>query len=107
MSRRIPEACNARCGQALETSGCGSGNLGSGIRLGIGSTAVEGSRVTDPVSTDAARAILNDLIRQRQWMQGTDCDRTLLEANKLAIVFWQQELRRAIDAKHGRERAAS
>ena len=68
---------------------------------------MEGTRVTDPVSTDAARAILNDLIRQRQQMQGTDCDRNLLEANKLAIVFWQQELRRAIDAKHGRERAAS
>jgi hypothetical protein len=68
---------------------------------------VEGSRVTDPVSTDAARAILNDLIRQRQRMQGTDCERSLLEANRLAIVFWQQELRRAIDAKHGRERAAS
>jgi hypothetical protein len=68
---------------------------------------VEGSRVTDPVSTDAARAILNDLIRQRQRMQGTDCDRGLLEANKLAIVFWQQELRRAIEAKHGRARAAS
>lgn len=63
--------------------------------------------MTDPVSTDAARAILNDLIRQRQRMQGTDCDRGLLEANKLAIVFWQQELRRAIDAKHARARAAS
>jgi hypothetical protein len=68
---------------------------------------VEGSRVTDPVSTDAARAILNDLIRQRQRMQGTDCDRELLEANRLAIVFWQQELRRAIEAQHGRQRAAS
>jgi hypothetical protein len=107
MSRRIPEAWHACCGQALETSGCGSGNLSGGIRLGIGSTVVEGSRVTDPVSTDAARAILNDLIRQRQRMQGTDCDRSLLEANRLAIVFWQQELRRAIEAKHGRARAAS
>jgi hypothetical protein len=68
---------------------------------------VEGSSVTDPVSTDAARAILNDLIRQRQQMQGADCDRSPLEANRLAIVFWQQELRRAIEAKHGRERAAS
>jgi hypothetical protein len=68
---------------------------------------VESSQVTDPVSTDAARAILNDLIRQRQQLQGTDCDRGLLEANRLAILFWQQELRRAIAAKHGKERAAS
>jgi len=68
---------------------------------------MEGSQVTDPLSTEAARAILNDLIRQRQRMQGTDCDRSLFEANRLAIVFWQQELRRAIDAKHDRERAAS
>jgi len=68
---------------------------------------VEGSRVTDPVSTDAARTILSDLIRQRQRMQGTDCDKDLLEANRLAIVFWQQELRRAIKATQGRARAAS
>jgi hypothetical protein len=68
---------------------------------------MEGAQVTDPVSTDTARAILNDLIRQRQQMQGTECDRSLLEANRLAIVFWQQELRRAIEAKHDRERAAS
>ena len=63
--------------------------------------------MTDPVSTDAARTILSDLIRQRQRMQGTDCDKDLLEANRLAIVFWQQELRRAIKATHGRARAAS
>jgi len=63
--------------------------------------------VTDPVSTDTARTILSDLIRQRQRMQGTDCDRSLLEANRLAIVFWQQELRRAIEAQHSRSRAAS
>ena len=68
---------------------------------------MEGSRVTDPVSTDAARTILSDLIRQRQRMQGTDCDKDLLEANRLAIVFWQQELRRAIKATQGRARAAS
>jgi polyhydroxyalkanoate synthesis regulator phasin len=68
---------------------------------------LEGPPVTEGVSTETARAILNDLIRQRKRMQGTDAERNLLEANRLAIVFWQQELRRAIKAQQNDERAAS
>lgn len=58
-------------------------------------------------SVAAARSILNDLIRQRHRMQATDPDRGLLEANRLAIVYWQQQLLRAIEAEHDRARAVA
>lgn len=51
-------------------------------------------------STDA-RTILNDLIRQRQRMRDTEPNPSLLEANRLAIVYWQWQLTRALDAERG------
>jgi hypothetical protein len=62
---------------------------------------VEGPAVTGDgaVSADAARSILNDLIRQRQRMRETEPNSSLLEANRLAIVYWQWQLTRALDAR--------
>lgn len=51
------------------------------------------------VSADAARSILNDLIRQRQRMRDTEPNPSLLEANRLAIVYWQWQLTRALEAQ--------
>lgn len=53
------------------------------------------------VSSADARAILNDLIRQRQRMRDTEPNPSLLEANRLAIVYWQWQLTRALDAERG------
>jgi hypothetical protein len=62
---------------------------------------VEGSGVTGTgaVSSVDARAILNDLIRQRQRMRDTETNSSLLEANRLAIVYWQWQLTRALDVE--------
>jgi len=59
------------------------------------------------VSADSARSILNDLIRQRQRMRETEPDPSLLEANRLAIVYWQWQLTRALDARSGRPAAVA
>lgn len=57
-------------------------------------------------STDA-RTILNDLIRQRQRMRDTEPNASLLEANRLAIVYWQWQLTRALEAERGRAAAVA
>jgi hypothetical protein len=64
---------------------------------------VEGTRVNGDgaMSSADARAILNDLIRQRQRMRDTEPNPSLLEANRLAIVYWQWQLTRALDAERG------
>jgi hypothetical protein len=41
------------------------------------------------------RAILDDLIRQRRAIEARGADEGLRQANRLGIVYWQQELRRA------------
>jgi len=40
----------------------------------------------------SVRALLADLIRQRQRLEATATDPDLLAANRLSIVYWQQEL---------------
>jgi hypothetical protein len=60
-----------------------------------------------PVSVDAARSILNDLIRQRQRMRDSEPNPSLLEANRLAIVYWQWQLTRALDGQPERPRAVA
>jgi hypothetical protein len=64
---------------------------------------VEGTHVNGDgaVASADARAILNDLIRQRQRMRDTEPNESLLEANRLAIVYWQWQLTRALDAERG------
>jgi predicted nucleotidyltransferase len=54
------------------------------------------------VSVDAARSILNDLIRQRQRMRDSEANASLLEANRLAIAYWQWQLTRALERERGR-----
>ena len=42
------------------------------------------------------QAILGDLIAQRQLLQGSPADRTLLAANDASIAFWQSKLHGAV-----------
>jgi hypothetical protein len=48
---------------------------------------------------DLARAILDDLVHQRQLMQRNPADTGLLEANRLAIIYWQRQLPRLLAAE--------
>jgi hypothetical protein len=41
---------------------------------------------------DRIRAILNALVHERQALRHAGTDQAALEANRLAIVYWQQEL---------------
>ena len=59
------------------------------------------------VSSADARSILNDLIRQRQRMRDGEPNSSLLEANRLAIVYWQWQLTRALDAERGQAAAVA
>jgi hypothetical protein len=62
---------------------------------------------SDPASVERARAILGDLIRQRQGMRAVDADDGLLEANRLGIVYWQWQLNRALAVEPHKSRAAA
>lgn len=48
---------------------------------------------------DRIREILDDLVRQHQRMRGVATDIGLLEANRLAIIYWQRQLSRTLLAK--------
>jgi hypothetical protein len=63
--------------------------------------------VTTEISPAQARSILDDLIRQRQSMRGADADASLIEANRLGIVYWQWQLSRALSAERERTGAAA
>jgi hypothetical protein len=74
---------------------------------------VEGGTVSD-TQTDAVRAtrireILDDLVRQRQSLHDSTSgdERSLLEANRRSIVYWQTELSRALVDHHRPPRAAA
>jgi hypothetical protein len=41
---------------------------------------------------DRIRQVLNSLVRERQELRRRGTDRATLEANRIAIVYWQQEL---------------
>jgi hypothetical protein len=43
-------------------------------------------------NTDRVRAVLASLVHERQTLRHAGTDRAALEANRLAIVYWQQEL---------------
>jgi hypothetical protein len=43
-------------------------------------------------TTDRVRAVLASLVHERQALRHAGTDRPALEANRLAIVYWQQEL---------------
>ena len=46
-----------------------------------------------------ARSILSHLIRERQRLRQSDGDAGELEANRLAIVYWQWQVTRALQAR--------
>jgi hypothetical protein len=56
-------------------------------------------------STGRIHAILDNLIRERQRLRNAAYEESLLEANRLAIVYWQQELTRALAAQRDGEAA--
>jgi hypothetical protein len=58
-------------------------------------------------SSARARSILDDLIRQRQLMHGSNADASLIEANRLGIVYWQWQLARALSAEREHAGAAA
>ena len=60
----------------------------------------------DPATIERARSILGDLIRQRQGMRAEAADESLLEANRLGIVYWQRQLNRALTATRHESQAA-
>jgi hypothetical protein len=46
------------------------------------------------------RRILDRLVQERQHLRRTTEDGAALEANRLALVYWQNELQRALLDKH-------
>jgi len=52
-----------------------------------------------PVSAGRIRAILDDLVQQRQRMRAGVREPGLAEANRLAIAYWQRQLARALLAE--------
>jgi len=46
-----------------------------------------------------ARSVLSNLIRERQRLRHADGDPGELEANRLAIVYWQWQVARALQAR--------
>jgi hypothetical protein len=47
-------------------------------------------------ATERVRAVLASLVHERQTLRSGRTDRAALEANRLAIVYWQQELSRRL-----------
>ena|SRR5215468_10678631 len=68
-----------------------------------------GRTVTPPggagPSAGRIHSILDSLIRERQRLRNAAHEESLLEANRLAIVYWQQELTRALAARSGDQAA--
>jgi len=50
---------------------------------------------TGPVSPERAREIVASLISGREALRRNRADRAALEANRLAIVYWQSRLSRS------------
>jgi hypothetical protein len=62
----------------------------------VATSAVEEPRV------DRIRQILADLVHQRQSLRGAESPETgLLEANRRSIVYWQNQLARALLDERG------
>ncbi len=62
-----------------------------------------GPAVGDQLGTaDDVRAILHQLVGQRQQLRASDASQPALEANRLAIVYWQARLGKILGAAGGR-----
>jgi hypothetical protein len=55
----------------------------------------------EPSGIERARRVLDDLIRERQTLRAGQTSEALLEANRLAIIYWQQHLARALIRSRG------
>jgi hypothetical protein len=53
------------------------------------------------------RRVLDSLVAERQRLRSSAVEPALLEANRLAIVYWQNELVREIALAHGSAPAAA
>ena len=74
----------------------GGWSFGRRLRGSFGSLALAGGLVSgETANAERARAILDDLIRQRQHLRDARVEKGLLEANRLGIVYWQGQLTRA------------
>ena len=55
-----------------------------------------------PLPVELVREIIDRLARERQQLRVAHADGATLEANRLAIVYWQQRLSHALVAESGR-----
>jgi hypothetical protein len=51
--------------------------------------------MTASATAEGAREILQELVKCRKQLQSQGADSSTLEANRLAIVYWQRQLARA------------
>jgi hypothetical protein len=49
---------------------------------------------TEPTPAERARKILNALILERRDLRSSGADQATLEANRLALAYWQRQLSR-------------
>jgi hypothetical protein len=58
------------------------------------------------VPSERARTIRNHLVHERrlQLMREGTADQGLLEANRLAIIYWQRQLSRSLAAEQTKDR---
>lgn len=56
---------------------------------------------------DLIARVLDSLVAERQHLRSSQTERALLEANRLAIVYWQNELVRELGKSHGRSKQAA
>lgn len=81
---------DATCGRGYRSRvsyllcGCASGRS---VEVIVATPAADQSDTADRI-----RAVLDSLVRQRQALRDRDADPAALEANRLAIVYWQQKL---------------
>ena len=64
-------------------------------------SAVRADVASEPSGVERARQVLEALIRERQTLRADPAAEAVLEANRLAIVYWQQHLARALISSHG------
>lgn len=51
-------------------------------------------------SREVIDRVLQSLVAERQHLRQSQCERPLLEANRLAIVYWQNELHAFFRREH-------
>ena len=57
--------------------------------------------MTSDSSTARILEVINALVGERQELRRTGADKPLLEANRVAIVYWQQRLGERAAEEHG------